>query len=155
MKILEEKLNKSVVTLGKFDCLHLGHKKLINVAKKISIELGVPLVAYTFSNVIKESVFSFEERLKMFEEMGCDYVYVEEFNEEFRSLSPLDFFNQKLIKNLGALHIVAGSDWRFGKDRAGDVNVLAYTCTTCETMPSSFPQKGGIYSAKSVTLLAN
>ena len=128
MKILKEKLDKSVVTLGKFDCLHLGHKKLINIAKEKSIELGVPLVAYTFSNVLKESVFSFDERLKMFEEMGCDYVYVEEFNQEFMSLSPIDFFKEKLIINLGALHIVSGSDWRFGKDRAGDVNVLNSFC---------------------------
>lgn len=128
MKLLKEKLNKSVVTLGKFDCLHLGHKKLINIAKEKAMELGVPLVAYTFSNVLKESVFSFEDRLKMFEDMGCDYVYVEEFNEEFRSLSPRDFFEKKLMRTLGAMHIVAGTDWRFGKDRAGDVAALMELC---------------------------
>lgn len=128
MKILREKLKESVVTLGKFDCLHLGHKKLINKAKEVSQELGIPLVAYTFSNMLKESVFSFETRLKMFEDMGCDYVYVEEFNQEFRSLSPRDFFEKKLLQNLGAKHIVAGTDWRFGKDRAGDIDMLKAFC---------------------------
>lgn len=128
MKILKDKLSESVVTLGKFDCLHLGHKKLIQTAKENALKLGVPLVAYTFSNAQKSSVFSFEDRLWMFEEMGCDYVYVEEFNDEFRNLSPKDFFKSKLIDKLGAVHIVAGTDWRFGKDRAGDVNVLYDLC---------------------------
>lgn len=133
MKILKNKIDKSVVTLGKFDCLHLGHQKLINIAKEKSLELGVPLVAYTFSNVIGKSVFTLEERLKMFEEMGCDYVYVEEFNDEFKNLSPGEFFIDRLINKLGAMHIVAGADWRFGKDRAGDISVLRDFCQEFKT----------------------
>ena len=133
MKILKGNLNKSVVTLGKFDCLHQGHKKLISEAKKISEELGIPLVAYTFSNVLREKVFSFEQRLKIFEELGCDYVYVEEFSDEFKNLSPEEFFADKLVENLGAVHIVAGTDWKFGKDRAGDAETLGFLCRTYHT----------------------
>lgn len=128
MKILKDRLSRSVVTLGKFDCLHLGHKKLINEAGRVALKTDAPLVAYTFSNVLRESVFSFEERLGMFEELGCDYVYIDEFNDELKNLSPEAFFEKKLINNLGAVHIVAGEDWRFGRDRAGDVRVLRQLC---------------------------
>lgn len=128
MKILKNKIDKSVVTLGKFDCLHKGHELLIRKAKEKAIEKNVPLVAYTFSNINKENVFSFEDRLSVFETYGCDYVYVKDFDDELKNMSAEDFFRKCLMEELGAIHIVTGDDWRFGKGRTGDVVLLDKLC---------------------------
>ncbi len=128
MKILKNKIDKSVVTLGKFDCLHKGHELLISKAREKAKEKNVPLVAYTFSNINKENVFSFEDRLSVFESYGCDFVYVKDFDDELKNMSAEDFFKKSLLEELGALHIVTGDDWRFGKGRTGDVVLLDKLC---------------------------
>ena len=75
------KLNeKTVVTFGKFDGLHRGHKKILNTAKEIARRENMPLTAFTFrvapgcrfDYMDKEQITTFEERRELFEKMGVD-----------------------------------------------------------------------------------
>ena len=137
MQIIKDenfKLNNTVVTLGKFDGNHLGHKSLFKEALRIKEESKDPLetVIFTFdvnpkavlSGTVSEALYTNAERFQIEEGEGIDYVIVWPFTKENMSTSPKDFVREVLYGRLGTKHIVVGEDFRFGKDRSGDVKLL-------------------------------
>ncbi|MDA8277636.1 MAG: bifunctional riboflavin kinase/FAD synthetase [Actinomycetota bacterium] len=123
----------SVLTIGTFDGLHIGHMALINRARQIASERGFVSVAVTFNPhpaaVIRPEhapllINSFEERLELLEKSGIDYCYVVEFDKAAASEEALDFVKTTLVDRLIAKAIVVGVDFRFGKDRKGSVELL-------------------------------
>ncbi len=122
----------SVVTLGKFDGMHRGHQKLIKKAKEIAVKTGGRTVMFTFDvppqtafgqDVNGRIVTSLEKRL-LAERFGID-VFVEcPFTERLRGMSAEEFMDGILKRRLCASAIVAGEDFRFGKDRGGDAAFL-------------------------------
>lgn len=123
---------KTVVTLGKFDGIHMGHMALINHAFKIAREQNINLAVFTFDVLPSVSFGRFEatqittngEKRKMFAEAGVDYLVEYPFNEETASMEPLEFISKVIAGNLNAAFVVAGADWHFGKDRAGSCDTL-------------------------------
>ncbi len=137
MKVLtpasQERLEGSAVTIGTFDGLHLGHRRLLDRAMALGENLGVPSVAVTFNphpaSVIRPEaapklINSFEERLSLLEEAGIDFCFLVEFDAA-RALEPAqDFVRGTLVAELSARAVVVGPDFRFGHGRGGDVALL-------------------------------
>lgn len=122
----------SVVTLGKFDGLHLGHRLLLAQVRAEAEEKGLCAIVFTFNmppvarirHTGKKVLMTNEERKGLLAEEGIDTLIECPFTEEFRSLSPDDFIEKILLKELHVKAIVVGDDFHFGKDRAGDADYL-------------------------------
>ena len=117
------KLNNTAVTIGKFDGLHTGHQSLINKIK--NNEEGLQSVLFTFEQDLeREYIYSEEEKKDIARELGVDIMIVYPFDDETKYMDAEKFVKNVLINSLGARKIVIGSDFRFGKDRIGDANLL-------------------------------
>ncbi|QUH31858.1 bifunctional riboflavin kinase/FAD synthetase [Vallitalea guaymasensis] len=121
----------SVVVLGNFDGIHIGHRKLICKALELSRELGLKSLVLTFdphpSFVLanKEPVdliyLSCEkERLLSNIDIFVEYPY----DLVTAKMTPEDFIEKVICKQLNAKFIVVGNDYRFGHERKGDINLL-------------------------------
>lgn len=123
----------TVLTVGSFDGVHIGHAELITAVAKKAKALGGRSVIVTFDphpreiiNPTSERVYylsTLEERTKALEEYGIDELVVIPFNRDFSLLTSSDFIN--LIKQkIGIAHYVIGYDHQFGKDRAGGIQTI-------------------------------
>ncbi|MBM7632282.1 adenylyltransferase/cytidyltransferase family protein [Geomicrobium sediminis] len=134
---------KSVVTIGAFDGLHLGHQELIAQSLREARRMNVPLVVYTFDPPPKVflhgqlQLLSLDQKITLLKQYGVDTVIVATFNEQFM-LRTVDEFIQ-YIQKLNPVSLWMGDDFRFGKNREGDVktlqqsfNVQLFSKLTCE-----------------------
>lgn len=126
-------LKGSAVTIGTFDGVHLGHRKLLLRAIELGRQGGVPSIAVTFNphpaSILRPQstpklLNSFEERLSLLDEVGIDYCYLVQFDEARAREPAEDFVRGTLKSELGAQAVVVGPDFRFGKSRGGDVELL-------------------------------
>jgi riboflavin kinase/FMN adenylyltransferase len=125
---------KSVVTIGSFDGVHIGHQAILRQVKKASQRLQIPSVAMTFEPQPRE-FFSAEraparlmrlrEKIETLLSLGVDSVVCLQFNRQLRTLSAVDFVEQVLVRGLAVKHLIVGDDFRFGCDRSGDFAMLA------------------------------
>ncbi|WP_317367097.1 bifunctional riboflavin kinase/FAD synthetase [uncultured Tyzzerella sp.] len=122
----------TVVTIGNFDGVHIGHKKLINITKKYALKEDLKSVVITFSphplEIIKKAspffyIFSEEEKNMEMEKENIDYFIKYPFTKEFSKIEPQDFVDI-LIEKLNCKILVVGEDYCFGKNRAGNVDIL-------------------------------
>ena len=121
------------VTIGVFDGVHRGHRYLIEETKRGADRLGLPAGLITFDRhpltVLAPDhapplLTSLGRRLQLFEEAGLDTVGVLPFGDSVRTLSAEDFIMRVIVMGFGARLVVVGEDFRFAKDRAGNVEVL-------------------------------
>ena len=125
------------VAMGNFDGLHLGHKKLIHLAKppKLNCKFGVltfdPHPREFFSR--EQSSFRLmsqtAKRMKL-KELGIDVLLEVPFNEELSLLEPATFVENVLFSYFKLSHLVIGEDFKFGHQRKGDANLLKSLCAT-------------------------
>lgn len=121
-------LSKSVLTIGALDGVHRGHQALINRARNHANELEVPLVVYTFEpppkvyfkNTIQLTPLS--EKINRLKCLGADHVIVASFNANFIARGVNAFLSE--LSYLNPLEVYEGSDFKFGKNREGDINTL-------------------------------
>jgi len=127
-------LNKcSAVTLGKFDGIHTGHQKLIEIVRQKADEENLLAVLFTFDGIplsicpqkYQHFISTSSERRSLCEGFGIDVEIEYPFTDEFMHMEPEDFIHRILIDKLHAKYVVVGTDYRFGKDRAGDAAMLA------------------------------
>ena len=116
----------AVVALGVFDGVHCGHTALLTHARELAREKELPLVVLTFADTPKTEklLCSLTARRELLFSAGADFVAVYEFSE-LSALSPSAFVSRVLCGVFGARYAVCGTDFRFGKDRAGDAEMLA------------------------------
>lgn len=122
----------TIITIGKFDGLHNGHRKIINAVLYKANELNLKSVVYTFSTNPKNVLYnekitpliSNEEKSRIIEEMGIDYLVYEDFNLSFSSMTPEEFVKNILIDRLNVKEIVMGENSTFGKDKSGDIYAM-------------------------------
>lgn len=137
MRIIKDditKLNNTVVTLGKFDGNHIGHRALFEEAKKIKNDSKEPLytVIFTFdinprrivSGKDTDTLYTNAERMSIESAHGMDCCLIWPFTKENMATEPEDFVKDVLAGRLGVRHIVVGEDFRFGRERRGDVSLL-------------------------------
>lgn len=113
---------ETAVAVGLFDGVHLGHQQLIT---EIQNNQALASVAYTFDikPAAKEMLFTAEEKISIFSNMGIDYYYSQIFNQNFACMSPRQFV-EMLVHDFQMKHLTVGYDFRFGKDAAGDTTLL-------------------------------
>jgi riboflavin kinase / FMN adenylyltransferase len=124
----------SVVTVGTFDGIHPGHKKIISDLIAIKNEKNLRSVVVTFDphpqlilrNKHKEIklLSTIEEKLQEFEKLGIDLVYIINFTKEFSEINAEDFYKNYLVEKIGLTDIVLGFDHNFGKNREGNYESL-------------------------------
>ncbi|MBO4310873.1 MAG: bifunctional riboflavin kinase/FAD synthetase [Lachnospiraceae bacterium] len=136
MEILKEipKLkNKNCVSIGKFDGVHLGHVTLLEELVLNSELTETESCVFTF-DPYPEDFFSKKELphlntrgeiISQMEEIGVDRLICARFDEKLMNMSARDFVKNILVDRLNASLVVCGSDVSFGKDGAGDANLLA------------------------------
>jgi riboflavin kinase / FMN adenylyltransferase len=125
--------NKTVVTIGTFDGVHIGHQKILKKITKIAKEENYESVVLTFfphprmvlqqDNSIK-LLNTITEKGKLFENLGIHHLIIHPFDEEFSKLSAEDFVKTILVDQLNIKKIVIGYDHRFGKDRSANLDDL-------------------------------
>jgi riboflavin kinase/FMN adenylyltransferase len=123
----------TVVTIGNFDGVHLGHLALVARARSVAGARGIPTVAVTFDphpaavlrpEALPAAIQSLEERVAMLRSAGCDDVIVVPFDERLAARSPEEFVIELLVERLAAVVVVVGENFRFGRGASGDVEVL-------------------------------
>ena len=128
----ENNKQETVVTIGNFDGLHIGHKKLITTTKKYALDNNLKSVVITFNphplEVIKNAkpfyyIFSEKEKTLEIEKENIDFFIKYPFNKDFASITP-DEFIDILINKLNCKILVVGEDYCFGKNRTGNIDTL-------------------------------
>lgn len=123
----------SCVALGVFDGVHLGHRAVLGTAVERARQRGWRSVALTFhphpQQVVAGLPDSFlvlplQERLRRIATLGLDAALVLRFDETLRRTEPKEFVRRVLLGGLGARAVVCGPDFRFGRDRRGDADLL-------------------------------
>lgn len=147
---------ESVIMLGKFDGVHLGHQMLISTGVKFSGENNLTPVVYTFEGTNSECITTDDEKADIFEKLGVKYTVFEKFTDEFKSISPEDFVKNILVDKLNAKHIVVGFNYRFGKGASGDIALLEKLCDENEislTVIPPFEVEGNLVSSTHIRKL--
>jgi riboflavin kinase/FMN adenylyltransferase len=123
----------SVVTIGSYDGVHLGHQAIIRQVAEHSARLNLPSVAVVFEPQPHEyfsgeqapaRLMRLREKALALYEAGIDRVCCLQFNNALRSLTAKDFIQRVLVDGLGVKYLVVGDDFRFGCDRSGDYPAL-------------------------------
>lgn len=123
----------TAIALGKFDGIHLGHRKLIETAMEKAGEEGIKSAVFTFTNhpinliegrMVVKMILNIEEKERLLNELGLDYAFDIAFTEEIRHMSPERFIKELLVGRFKAKHVFCGAEHRFGARAAGDVDLL-------------------------------
>ncbi len=120
------------VTLGKFDGIHVGHQKLVSIVKEKAKEMGLMSCVFTFDTLplsicpqkYQHFITTNSERREYFDSLGVDVEVEYPFTEEFLHTDPDSFVIDVLLRQLRARVVVVGTDFHFGKDRAGNAEYL-------------------------------
>lgn len=124
---------RSVVTIGAYDGLHRGHRTVIDHVRTIAGNMSARSVIVTFdrhpaSLVRPESapklLTDHQQKLELLAETDVDAVAVVRFDDAQAAESPEDFVVRVLVKALGVRAVVVGEDFHFGRNRAGNVELL-------------------------------
>lgn len=130
---LEDRDRGASVAIGNFDGVHLGHRAVIDIARKAGEESGAPLGILTFTPHPREffapgqtpfRLMSPEARAHRLEKIGVETLYELNFNAALSALSPETFARNVIHEGLGLRHVVVGADFCFGKGRAGNATDL-------------------------------
>lgn len=123
----------SVATIGNFDGLHQGHQMLIKRVVEHAKLHNLLATVITFEPMPQQRLqpqksllrlMSFRQKFLLFKEWGVSQVVCLRFSNAFAAISPHDFVEKMLLKNLMVKHLMVGPDFRFGKKQQGDVNFL-------------------------------
>lgn len=127
-------LGRTVVTIGNFDGMHLGHQHVVRRAREVASEVGVEhVVAVTFDPhpiaVLRPehappTLTTIDERLRLLGSSGVDDVLVIPFSRDIAAWTPAEFIERILVGGLHARAVVVGGNFRFGNRAAGDTNTL-------------------------------
>ena len=122
-----------MVTIGTFDGVHLGHRKILerltNNAKNTGLKSAV-LTFFPHPRMVLQKdldiklLNTLEEKKQILETLGLDYLIIHPFTKEFSRLSAIDFVRDILINNLKAKKIIIGYDHRFGRNRNANIQDL-------------------------------
>ena len=124
---------KTIVTIGTFDGIHIGHQKILKDLIKTAKKEGKKSVLLTFFPhprmvLQKENKIlllnTIKEKSSLLEKMGLDYLIIHPFSREFSRLTALDFVRDVLVNKLNTSRLIIGYDHHFGKNREGNIHQL-------------------------------
>ena len=125
--------NPSVITIGTFDGVHIGHQKIIERLVKVGQNKALESVVLTFfphprmvlqknSNI--KLLNTIDERKQLLSKLNLETLVIKTFNKEFANLSARDYVKTILVEELNAKHIIIGYDHHFGKNRSANIDDL-------------------------------
>lgn len=123
----------SVVTIGAFDGIHLGHQQLLERVTHVAADKGLPAVVMSFEPTPKEffggtrppaRLMRFREKFDSLEAHGIDLFYCPRFAAPMRDIAAADFIRRVLIHGLNARYLVVGDDFHFARRREGTIEHL-------------------------------
>ena len=117
-------LNGSVVCIGKFDGIHLGHQELLRYATEAAHRQSLYATMFTFLFEHQTDIYTESEKVVLAKEFGIDTYLSYPFSKEIKEMSPEVFVREMLVKKCNAKLIVAGEDFCFGYKRGGNVSTL-------------------------------
>ena len=125
---------KTIVTVGTFDGVHLGHKSIFDKLNKLADENSLEIVLLTFSPHPRHVLFpqnqnlklinTDEEKIEKIKQLGVQHLIIHEFTKEFSRTTSTDFVKNILVNKLNIEHLVVGHDHQFGKNREGSFEEL-------------------------------
>ncbi len=125
--------SRPVVTLGNFDGVHLGHQRAMELVNERARVLGSPAIAITFEphpvsvlrpDVAPGRILTPEQKQEVVASFGLRWLLVIGFTRSFSRIEPEAFVREVLVDKLGVSELVLGENFRFGHDRAGDLDFL-------------------------------
>ncbi|AFA41305.1 bifunctional riboflavin kinase/FAD synthetase [Wigglesworthia glossinidia endosymbiont of Glossina morsitans morsitans (Yale colony)] len=124
--------DKSIITIGNFDGVHLGHQKIIKQLKLESIKRNLSMILLVFEPQPKEYLSKFapkritilRDKIKYFKHLGITQVICINFNKYFAKLHAEYFIKEFLVRILNTKCIVIGENFRFGYKAQGDIDLL-------------------------------
>ena len=123
----------SIILIGNFDGVHLGHQKLFKLAqsykKKYNLKIGVinfdPMPKMFFNKSLKNFRLSnINQKLNFLNNLGVDFIITKKFDKIFSKTKSINFIKNTLSQKLNARFIFVSNNFRFGNKREGDVNFL-------------------------------
>jgi len=126
-------LGRTVVVIGNFDGVHLGHRHVVQRARELADRDGLRVVAATFDPhpmaVLRPehaplTLTDIDRRSLLLAQAGVDDVFVIPFSREIAAWTPVEFIDRVLVNGLHARHVVVGANFRFGARASGDVAAL-------------------------------
>lgn len=120
--------SKRVVTLGKFDGVHIGHRALISRAVSLGREHGMETTAYIIGSAQECALTDDIRKTAMLRELGISEVILRQLDSELKNMGPEEFVEQVLSKELNCGYVVVGENFFFGKDRCADAQALSEIC---------------------------
>jgi len=127
-------VNGAVVTIGTFDGVHQGHRKIIAGITELAKATGGESVILTFfphprmilhpEDQSIKLINTIDEKAILLEQLGVDHLIITPFSRDFSNQSPQEYIQHILVEKIGTRKIVIGYDHRFGKDRSGGLEDL-------------------------------
>jgi len=143
LRKLRSPANGSVVSVGVFDGVHLGHREILGRNTARAAELGAVPTVVTFQRHPKRTLLgraprtltSLEHRMELFRRIGIEHCVALKFDEQLRALEAEEFARIVLREGLGARLLVLGFDSKFGKDRRGTPELMQRLGFEVEIVP--------------------
>jgi riboflavin kinase / FMN adenylyltransferase len=123
----------SVVSIGNFDGLHLGHREILKSVVTRAAELGLRSVAMTFAphpirflapQRAPRLISTLDQKIRLIESAGIDLLFIAKFDDAFSRLSPEEFIRRYLIDGLKARSVCVGGNFNFGYKQRGGIQTL-------------------------------
>ncbi len=132
-----ENIGSSIITIGKFNGVHIGHQRLIkHVVDKAAEQNKQSIVMIINSH--KKSIYNFDYNLNILKKLGVNYIVVVDFSSEFYKISSTGFF-YNIVDYYNISEIVIGKDFAFGYNREGKVSDLISLCGKASIDIDVFP----------------
>jgi riboflavin kinase / FMN adenylyltransferase len=126
-------LKNSVVVIGFFDGVHIGHKKIISLCVEKAKKINGTSIVFTFNkpplNILKKGmhkklITSYEDKIKLIKKLGVDLIVTAKFDSAFSKIEPEQFCREILVGKFNIKDLFIGEDFKFGKNAGGDTNFL-------------------------------
>ena len=130
---IKKKHKGSIILIGNFDGLHLGHQKLLRLAqiykKKNKLKIGVvnfdPMPKMFFNKKLKNFRLSnINQKIKLLNKFKVDFIITKKFDKKFSKTKAFNFIKEILYKKLNSKFIFVSNNFRFGNKREGNVKQL-------------------------------
>ncbi len=158
-KSIFDEHKKSVITIGNFDGMHIGHQTIFKTAKDKAKQLGTKFGVITFEPhpklLFKPDTPPFritpeKSKIRRMKKSGADFIIIFSFNHDFANMKADKFISEIIIELTKSSHIVVGNDFHFGHKRTGNIETLKQAGINVTSLKKISDEDDEIYSSTRV-----